>query len=131
MHRQCFENILYLRKRIENSALKTQISTVDYKNHTVDFVNYTVDYTINSADLSFQCTIFDSALHRYFLFYSQIQLAKLELIKVGLEFLHSNTLSFIAFCIIKGCTTCISCIIVLCNRYHIYQILLCSAILSR
>ena len=79
IHRQCFENILYMQSGIENSAQNSQIHTVDYKNHTADFVNHTVDYTIHSADLRILCTVFDSALHRYFLFYSQIQLAKLEL----------------------------------------------------
>ncbi len=63
-----------MRKRIENSALKTQISTVDYKNSTADFVNCTADYKINSADLSFQRTVYYSSLRRYFHFGSKFNL---------------------------------------------------------
>ena len=58
MHRQCFENILYVQKRIENSALNSQIHSVDCKNSTADFVNRTVDYKNHTADLRFLCSVF-------------------------------------------------------------------------
>ena len=53
---------------MEDSALKTQINTVDYKNHTADFVNHTADYKNHSADLSFQRTVFHSSMHRQYVF---------------------------------------------------------------
>ena len=42
---------------IENSALKTQI-------HSVDFIIRSVVFIIHSVDLSFQCTVFHSSMHR-------------------------------------------------------------------
>ena len=63
MHKQCFENILSVHREIENSALKTQINTVDYKNNTADFVNNTADYKNNSVDLSFQRTANKKVAH--------------------------------------------------------------------
>ena len=68
MHRLCFENILYVRKRNENRAPNSQISTADYKNHTADFVNCTADYKNHSVDLRILHTVFNSSLHRYFYF---------------------------------------------------------------
>ena len=72
MHRLCLENILYVRKRIENNALNFQIRTVDYKNHTADFVNYTADYKNHSVDLRILHIVFNSSLHRYFYFRGHI-----------------------------------------------------------
>ena len=65
MHRLCLENILYVRKRIENNALNFQI-------RTVDFVNYTADYKNYSVDLRILHTVFNSSLHRYFYFRGHI-----------------------------------------------------------
>ena len=73
MHRQCLENILSVHRGIENSVLKTQIHTVDYKNHTVDFVNHTADYKNYSVDLSFQRTIFYSSMYRFFYFAGKLK----------------------------------------------------------
>ena len=53
---------------MENSTLKTQIHTVDYKNHTVDFVNHCVDYKNNSVDLRFLCAVFNFFLHTHYVF---------------------------------------------------------------
>lgn len=77
---------------VENSALKSQIHTVDYKNCTVDFVNCTMDYKNHSVDLRFQCTVFNSFQHRYFHLFKflQVQLAKLELYNSSLNFLLSK-----------------------------------------
>ena len=80
MHRQCFENILYVQKETENSALQTQIHTVDYKNYTVDFVNHTADYKISTVDLSFQRTIFYSSMHNSSHFTGQFKTKNLILI---------------------------------------------------
>ena len=80
MHKQCFENILSVHREIENSALKTQINTVDYKNNTADFVNYTADYKNNSVDLSSQRTIFNSSLYRFFHFVGKFKTRNLILI---------------------------------------------------
>ena len=68
MHRLCLENILYVRKRIENNALNFQIRTADYKNNTADCIINTADYKNNSADLRILHTTFNSSLHRYFHF---------------------------------------------------------------
>ena len=57
----CLVNISYVQGEIENSAQKTQINTVDYKNYTADFVNHTVDYKNRSVDLRLQHTVFNSS----------------------------------------------------------------------
>ncbi len=59
MHRQCLENILSVHRGIENSVLKTQIHTADYKNYSVD--------------LSFQRTIFYSSMYRFFYFAGRLK----------------------------------------------------------
>ncbi len=68
------KELLYGWRETKNCAQKSQIHSADYKNSSVDFVNYTADYKNRTVDLSFQCTVFNSSLHRYFYFslhYSQ------------------------------------------------------------
>ncbi|MCD8237107.1 MAG: hypothetical protein LUD00_10790 [Prevotellaceae bacterium] len=52
-----------MQRESKNSALKSLISTADYKNCTADFVNCTADYKINTVVLSFQRTVFKFSLH--------------------------------------------------------------------
>ena len=52
-----------MQRRIENHALKSQISSVDFIISSAVYKISSVVFIISSADLRFQCTVFDFSLH--------------------------------------------------------------------
>ena len=57
-----------MQRGIENSMLKSQISSVDFIISSAVYKISSVVFIISSADLRFQCAVFDSSLHIQYVF---------------------------------------------------------------